>query len=247
VQDLSAPAINSAIARLGYSYSTAGFDFAAATALISRLETPSKNRAEEYRRVIELVARECAPSWLSSITAGRIALTAALDADAAECFSRAGAFATPPDQDVLKWLDSLAAMARMDEEIERVEIGRIGELLSFNIETSRLRSYRAHPPVEWTALEDNTAGFDIRSYVFRDERFLPKFIEVKTCSSGRRQIWLTRKEWETAKRFESAYWVHVWSLETQELRELRFEELAAHVPEDAGRGRWMQTLISLDE
>lgn len=239
--------VDRAITRLSFTYATAGFDFSTGARILSALPAAAEERDEQFRQVIGLVARELSPSWLQALPLGRTALRGALDLDAAECFVRAGAFDTPPSDHVIRWLDGLASLARADRDAERSEIGREGERRSFELERSRLASYPHAPPVEWIALDDNTAGFDIRSYHVDQGKFSPKLIEVKTCSSRYLEVWLSRNEWEVARRATHAYWLHIWYLAAMELTEISFQELSEHIPSDSGRGRWMTVRVAFSE
>lgn len=136
----------------------------------------------------------------------------------------------------------------------RAAIGAAGEELTLGHERTRLQA-EGFPElaarVRWVARESAAYGFDVLSYAGRmfspGHPATPLAIEVKASASiarGRVEFYLTRHEWETARRFPGIYVVQHWSgvrpgtspeaLGTPLL--LRAEQLSRHIPGTVGCG-----------
>ena len=88
------------------------------------------------------------------------------------------------------------------------------------------------------SIEDNTAGYDIQSFDPGTEGPVARLIEVKSTIASPLRFWLTRNEWETAKKFGAAYSFHIWDLQGPQLHERTANEILPHIPTDNERGRW---------
>lgn len=231
--------------RLTTVYATSGMDWGVMRAMLAIFPSGPSHLSGTYREVIDAVARQLSPTWLGSLPRGRSFLMDSLGADVLECFRRSGALDASPEKEVVQWLDSLAMLARNERDSQLLETGREGERLSLDLEIRRCQAFADAPKVEWVALNDNTAGYDIRSSVITGEGIKSKFIEVKATTTGRKEFFLTRHEWEVARRVGNAYCVHLWNLNTSQLDELNFAELSLHIPIDQGNGFWASTRISL--
>lgn len=227
-----------AVARLKASYATAGLDYLSAEVILDSLGPAAKSAQKSYQALIEMEIERNPPVWLSVLPRGRLALLDVLTADARECFKRTGALATQPAQDAVDFLDRLANVARGRANLRLVEAGRGAERKSFDLEVARCATIPNAPQVEWVSLDDNSAGFDIRSSRAVDGQPHPKLIEVKACRSSVLQMILTRNEWQTACRYRDDFVVHLWNLVTDHLHELSWVDLQPHMPVDQGDGRW---------
>ncbi len=227
-----------AVVRLKASYATAGLDYAGGIAILEVLGPATESAHKSYQALIEMEVKRSVPTWLAVLPRGRLAFRDVLPADAHECFRRAGAFAPRPTQDAVDFLDRLANAARAQANLDLVESGRSAERKSFDLEVVRCAAISGAPPVEWIALDDNSAGFDIRSSRSVDGRASPKLIEVKSCRSSPLQMIVTRNEWRTACRNRDSFVVHLWDLAADQLHELSWEYLQLHMPVDQGNGRW---------
>lgn len=226
-----------AVARLKVSYATAGVDYAAAQAILESLGPARESAASAYQRLIEFEAQS-GSTWLAALPRGRRALRDALTADAAECFRRAGAFDDHPSAEAVAFLDRLANIARAHADLPLVESGRQAERMSFELEVARCSEMPGAPAVEWVALDDNAAGYDILSSRLVDGRPSPKLVEVKSCRGRPLRLIMTRNEWDTACRHQEAYTLHFWDVQAGRLHELSWSDLRAHMPIDQGDGRW---------
>lgn len=229
------PAVG-ALARLRASYSTSGLDYSAAEAMLASLG-PATDVAGSYQLLIEAEAGY-APYWLAALPRGRRALRDALSADARECFRRARAFDEQPSVEVVAFLDRLANLARAHANLPLVESGRQAERMSFEMEIARCAEMPGAPAVQWIALDDNAAGYDILSSRIVEGRPCPAFIEVKSCRGRPLRMILSRNEWKTACRQPDAYVVHFWDMQAGELHELAWTDVEPHMPLDRGEGTW---------
>jgi hypothetical protein len=230
--------VKTAVVRLKASYATAGLDFEGGREILDALGPSVESTHKSYQLLIEMEVKRTVPAWLAILPRGRLAFRDVLAVDVHECFRRAGAFAERPTQDAIEFLDRLANAARAQANLSLVESGRMAERKSFDLEVTRCAAIAGAPPVEWVALDDNSAGFDIRSSRFVDGRVRPKLIEVKSCRSDPLQMIVTRNEWQTACRNRDSFVVHLWDLATNQLHELSWEYLQLHLPVDQGNGRW---------
>lgn len=233
-----------AVARLKASYATAGLDYAPVQAILEAVGPAKDSVYAAYQTMIESEAT-LRPAWLSVLPRGRRALRDALTADAGECFRRAGAFDDQPAVEVVAFLDRLANLARAQASLPLVESGRYAERLSFEYEVALCADMPGAPIVEWVALDDNSAGYDILSSRFVEGYLLPKLIEVKSCRERPLRLIITRNEWDTACRHPEAYVVHFWDLSAERLHELSWGDLQPHMPVDQGDARWDSATLSL--
>lgn len=226
-----------AVARLRASYASAGLDYAAAQVILEAVGPAKGSVSASYRTLIENEAK-LRPPWLAVLPRGRRALQNALPDDAVECFRRAGAFDEQPAAEAIAFLDRLANLARANADLQLIEFGRHAERLSFEYELARCENMPGAPAVEWVALNDNGAGYDILSSRLVDGSPSPKLVEVKSCRSRPLKLIITRNEWETACRHPEAYVVHFWDMTGERLRELSWGDLHPHMPIDQGNARW---------
>lgn len=234
-----------AVARLKASYASAGLDYAEALAILEAVGPAKESASASYQTLIENEAK-LRPAWLSALPRGRWALRNTLTADAGECFRRAGVFDYQPAVEVVALLDRLANLARAQANLPLIESGRHAERLSFEHELARCAGMLGAPVVEWVALDDNSAGFDILSSRLVDGRPVPKLVEVKSCRGQPLRLIITRNEWDTACRHAEAYVVHFWDLNAERLHELSWADLQPHMPIDQGDARWGSATLNLE-
>lgn len=235
--------VASAVTRLKASYATGGLDYACAEAMLEVVGPADGRPAVSYQRLIELEVANL-PAWLAAVPRGRLALRDALAADARECFRRAGVFDDNPSPEVVAFLDRLANSARALASLPLVDSGRQAERLSFELEVSRCATLRGAPAVEWVALDDNSAGYDILSSQWIDGRWARKLVEVKSCRGKPMRLIMTRNEWNTACRQPQAYVVHLWDIINEQLHELSWDDLQGHMPADQGDGHWDSATVT---
>ncbi|HIE4123819.1 MULTISPECIES: DUF3883 domain-containing protein [Stenotrophomonas] len=198
-----------------------------------------------YRAAILLTAKQL-PPWLGQLRSGREFLSDA-GADLRSCFERAGALDAAPDQTVISWWDDLAGLAYGTLNQAKMDVGRRAERLSLEREQRRLESFPGHPPIQWTALDSNAAGYDILSWSKRDGHWYPMYLEVKGFSTSPAKLYLTRNEWETAKRLADDFHFQVWDVGSNRMAQLSTSQMLPHVPSDEGMGRWEVLCVEVSE
>lgn len=229
---------------LGASFDNAALDFDSALFLHKWLPPDRTLARDVYQGVIDAVVEQAAPPWLALVARGREAI-ASLDADTVACFRRAGAFDPAPDPDVIQWWDRLAAFAYADRDLARCATGREAERRSLMLERIRLGALPGAPAPVWKALDSNLAGYDIQSWIATEERLQPKYIEVKGSLQEPPSFFVTRNEWDTATRNLNFYVFHIWQLRAGLLLELPAADIAGHIPNDRGAGRWQELKIEV--
>jgi Domain of unknown function (DUF3883) len=91
----------------------------------------------------------------------------------------------------------------VERDHQNRSLGRAGEAFVINLERKRLKEGDREDlarKVNWTAVEEGDgAGYDVSSF---DLGGRPQFIEVKTTNgSSRTPFFLTRNEWDVARRY----------------------------------------------
>lgn len=183
------------------------------------------------------------PWWIKLIPYGRQRLATALTKDELQTFRAAGLYDPHPSLAAVAWWDHLAAQARAVEDERFSEQGRHAELLSFNREGNRLKAEGIDIPPVWTALDDNGAGYDIKSYIKSAYGLTNLLIEVKSTTRNPPRIILTRGEWEAATKYGTAYVFHVWRFPAEELTVHTVADIAPHIPDDRADGSWQDVEI----
>jgi hypothetical protein len=181
--------------------------------------------------------------WL--IPLGRGYLAGHLSPDAKQVFDAAGLYGPSDDPIVRAWWDGVAQIIRGASTDSRVNLGRRGEDLTVDRE-KRALSEAGRPDLHPQAVgfDDNTLGFDVRSFTLAASGVRAKYIEVKTTESRPLRFYFTRTEWRAAERYGGDYFVHLWHLPSNGLVEINFDELSAHIPLDRARGEWETVIVS---
>jgi hypothetical protein len=121
--------------------------------------------------------------------------------------------------------------------------GREAERLSLEHERDRLRRLGIAQEAEWVSLEDNTLGYDIRSYDLFGGKIVTRLVEAKSTTSD--SIFITRNEWQNAASAEEQYVFHVWKLPDRTFTEFSASAIRPSIPIDQGSGRWQNVLVGL--
>lgn len=223
-----------------------GVDYRAAIAL-DLLMPPFSLEVDDavvfYRSCVEHVVLGN-PIWMKTITMGRQKFVQKLDRDAASCFRCARLLDDPPTDEVIDWWDRIQSMGRRLTDQARLDQGREAEKLSLLHEEGRLKALGIDRSPKWISIEDNTVGYDILSYDPGPVEPVARLIEVKSFSSTRR-FFLSRNEWETAKKFGNAYSFHIWDIPNKELSLKSVDEVSLSIPADNLGGRWDVAVIDV--
>lgn len=233
--------------------SFAGLDYEAALIVLQKLpmlltKPLIADPVERLRDLIRQWVIEFHPAWASLIPKGRLFVRTYMPRDARQCFESAHLFEEVVNEATRLWWDHVASHFRRDEKDKLLVIGREGEHRSMELETQRMYIHGRldlHPV--WIAIDDNTLGYDIRSYTIDNGDIRPLMIEVKATRLSPVAFHLSRHEWETAIRQSDNYRFHVWYLPTGHLFEFTPEEIEPHIPKNMGNGRWESVLITCCE
>lgn len=178
---------------------------------------------------------------------GRRRVFSQLNGDERQVFRSAGLFGDPPTGDIVDWWDGICLKLRLLREAELLAQGRRAERLSLAFEARRLQGLGIVDDPVWVSIDDNTAGYDIRSWNAGPEVPPARLIEVKSSSANPPVIVISRNEWEQANRYGTSFVFHFWDFKGQNelLYEKSVEEVRPHIPVDAGSGRWRNAEIPL--
>lgn len=173
------------------------------------------------------------PPWVQCAAFGRSRVLAFAGGGIAQVIVEAG-LACGFHDDVVAFWDALAARAHGLRDASLSRIGRKGERLTIAHEEARTGK-----TPKWVAINNNADGYDVLSIV-GDGDLRSLSIEVKTTTQGvSGYIHLTHNEWEMAQeRF--AHLFHLWDIQREppRLAKITVAEMAAHIPTNAGYGRW---------
>lgn len=174
------------------------------------------------------------PPWMQNATYGRSRVIHFAGTEIAQVFVEAG-LAYGIDDDVVSFWDSIAALARGQQNSRLSEIGREGEKLT--IAHEEMRTGRIP---KWVAIDNNEDGYDILSIVELDDA-RPLSIEVKASTMGLAgSLHLTRNEWERSLDVENHIF-HLWAITSKgknALAVVRPDEMQNHIPTNSGSGSW---------
>lgn len=193
----------------------------------------------KLRMQLKDILQSAGPPWSGLLNRGRWSVLRYGNPDVVQCFRDAGLL-DENDRQTCSWWDEVAASLNAAEDLHRLKIGRKGEWLSMEHEKSRV----GQTP-EWIALDNSAAGYDLLSRV--DSSCCQNLIiEVKTSEEPqeRASFYLTRHEWSVLSSHRHSV-LHLWSVKPNPpiLRVLSVETLRAHVPADAGSGKWQVARI----
>jgi len=228
---------------------TASLDFKAGAQLVHSygLERflPTHDKAATTRELLARYIDLEQPFWIAAVPKGRKWLRRVLDENTVQLFAFAGLLESYPDRNIIEWWDAVAEVARMSANHSLVARGREAESYCLKLERDRLvRAGRLDLMPQWTALEDNTAGYDIKSFSIHDGgATTPLFIEVKSFSESRARFFFSRNEWRVACMHKERYQVHLVSLATLVTKIISFSELSLSIPADNGCGHWTEVEI----
>jgi len=203
-------------------------------------EFPEDHR-EFLRAVIRVIIQDMQPWWLRLTPYGREKVRASLEIDQVQCFREAGLFDPVPNEKIIAWWDEIASTIRGVANSERLARGRKAEKLSLEYERDRLKRIGVTHQPRWVSLEDNTLGYDIKSFDLVDGYVVNRLIEVKSSQTD--AIYLTRNEWDNAVSAQSQHLFHIWRMPAEYLVELSVSEILVHIPIDQGNGSWQEVRI----
>jgi Domain of unknown function (DUF3883) len=227
-----------------------GSDFEAALSLHDLLpaELAFSEISSDLKRALTFLLTLHQPWWLRVVPYGRerlVAATGGVDLDQLQCLRAAGLFDDPPDEATVTWWDELAHIIRTDRDQRLLNQGRQGERLSLAYERERLRKLGISAEPKWVSIEDNGAGYDIRSFTPGPIGPLNRLIEVKSSARRNPRIFISRNEWESALLYGNSYVFHIWHLPTKTLLERTVADMEPNIPINKGSGWWTNVEIDI--
>ena len=104
--------------------------------------------------------------------------------------------------------------------------------------------------VEWTAIDDFRAGYDIRSSRMRsttgNSKWSSYFIEVKS-SVGGGSIFLTRQEWDVAQLLNKNWELHLWIEDAKLPYVIDLKQIENRIPRDGKDSEWKNCEITITD
>lgn len=223
----------------------AGLDYVGGSALLDviQIELSDKGRRFDLRFVISRLIQLAQPWWLRLVPYGREQVKAVLNQNQIQCLREASLFDAVPSSEVVAWWDDLSASMRGVIDAERMLQAREAERRSLQYERDRLQSLGLTLEPQWVSLEDNTLGYDIKSYDVRDDKVVGRLIEVKSTAAD--SIFITRNEWRNAASAASNYCFHVWKIPGDRVLVYPVEAVRPCIPIDQGAGEWQNVRVTL--
>ena len=198
----------------------------------SRIEIKTREFLLDFVNVVR-------PPWLYLVPYGRTPALQHAPTEVRQIFNECG-LTKGTESDVIEFWDILAGRIRGRRNARLSDIGRHGELLTFEYEHIRTGNLPT-----WMAIEDSRVGYDLLSIVSRDNSS-PLRVEVKTSTQSIRhaRFHVTENEWNTATNIGSHKFYLWWLLGNRKfLAILDSEEIEKHIPKNRGSGKWKDTRI----
>lgn len=224
------------------------FDFEAALALN---DTVDKDIEYEglifYQTCIYNILLKHEHTWAKMIMLGRTKFIKKIERDYQSIFREAGLLIDPPTDPIILWWDRVKGHIRLENDQTKLERAREAEKLTLEFEKNELQKLGISQSPKWIAIEDDTAGYDILSYVTGEFGLINKLIEVKSTIASPLRFYLTRNEWEQAQIFGEAYLFHIWDMQKNPpiLYIRKVSDVTPHVPTDNEKGKWKNVEIPL--
>jgi len=198
-----------------------------------------------YQTCIKAVLLKHQPIWSKTMRSGRRRFVNTLDPNDQDVFAAAGLMHDPPPHHVVKWWDGVSGYARLISDQEKLEQGREAELLTLARERDRLKGIGITREPEWPGFDDNFAGYDVLSYDYDASGIVNRLIEVKSTTASPLCFFVSRNEWNKAKKTGEAYIFHVWDMNQDPpvLHIRTVAEITPHIPTDNGKGAWSNVAI----
>lgn len=195
-----------------------------------------------FRQTLRHLVLLTRPTWVKLLPSGRGRVVPMLNDDLTQCLQIADLLGF---SDVaISWWDELAALGRQWDEEERLAIGRIAEERAMNRERAYLDGTGLEP--RWISIDDNAAGYDIRSWRLDLSR-VPReqYVEVKG-STMLGTVHLSRQQWQFAIDHPAQWELQVWLDDREEPTVLGVDNMRRHMAVNQGAGRWAQMEIPTD-
>ncbi len=202
-----------------------------------------------YRECVMALMIQALPAWAKVMTIGRGRFIKSIRKDEyrdiRSVFREAQLLAEPPSMEDIRWWDEMKERVRTSKSLVTMERAREAERLSLEHEIRALQKAGIDLQPEWTAIEDDTVGYDVRSYRLVGGVVRPILIEVKSTIASPLRFNVSRNEWKQAASVGPAYRFHVWDLSPTPptLHVKSVEDVRPHIPMDGAAGEWTNVRI----
>lgn len=206
-----------------------------------------------YRECVVAVMFGEMPAWAKLMTLGRGRFIKSLKRpeyrDIISVFREARLLDNPPSDADILWWDLLQQRVRQDFSAEANARSRESEKLTLEYERVKLASLGIEMEPLWTAIEDNTAGYDVTSYRFHGPTLRNLLIEVKSTIASPLRFVVSHGEWDKADVVGDAYLFYVWDMtKSPPILHIRtVEQVRPHIPQDGANGRWKDCFIPVSQ
>ncbi len=203
-----------------------------------RIFSDHSNVKDAFRATLKRLIEADRPFWIRLLPGGRAKVINTLDADTKQCIHIADLLSF--DDVSIAWWDAVTILGREWEVQERLQIGRDAERRSMARERLLLKETEMQPI--WVAVDDNAAGYDIKSWCPQLSHCgnpIERYIEVKATSLFG-TVHITRREWEFAETHPDHWELQVWLKEHEDPAILNTSDLRQHIALNQGAGRWSE-------
>ncbi len=227
------------------NFDKSGLDYAAARFLHNYLkdQIPIEDANISLLKVVSELLKSAKPWWLKLAPHGRKKVRSAMNQNQIQVFREAGLFKSVPEIDEISWWDDISSTVRNSIDREKMLRAREAERMSLQFEKKRLQRLGISLEPEWVSLDDNSLGYDIRSYDRLGDNEVSRLIEVKSTLSD--SIYITRNEWNNAISSEQRYYFHVWKFPDLAFDVLKVSAIKPNIPTDNGLGTWQNVRIDI--
>lgn len=137
------------------------------------------------------------------------------------------------DKNGEQWWQALSVFSRSIINDSKQESGREGEDIVYDYERKRLGE---EADIKKMFIEDNSAGYDLLSYVNSDlDRRL--HIEVKASKSSSGKAFISKNELNKAKLYQEYYRFYFVDLDRSKLAIVSYDQIQPHISKDQGSGK----------
>ena len=206
----------------------------------SRIFSSAFNEQENFRVSLKNMIANQRPAWLRLAPSGRERFLNGLSIEIAQSF-RIAALSRDMSNEVIAWWDEISSLARLSIDERKAELGRIAERRSFEREKLLLSDCDVVPI--WVSVEDNGAGYDIKTW--REDNSggtKPHYIEVKSSSTSTR-FFLSRGEWKFAEQNRDSWSLDFWLGDSPDALEFNYSHLVGLIPVDTFSSKWTNAEI----
>lgn len=145
------------------------------------------------------------------------------------------------DMDTIIWWKRLAENYRNNDS--NIEKGIDGEFLTLRYEKDKLNEFNISKDPLLKSIDNETLGYDIVSY--RKSSNIEFEIYIETKFSNNNKFYLTKNEWNAAKKYMKKYFIYFWSEGIDIPRIVAFEELKEFILDDKKNSTWDKLIISI--